>query len=155
MAQYILKRHLVNFQLLEGAALYDASGVAFIPLGFCPAGYNLEIERIVSDASSGIDFTLYAGSADTSLAIREHATITIDPVQVFDESSLIRFQPNEAIIAVFTGGTPGDQVTCVAQGFTVLYQSVPLPDEYGPGTVVSRGLHDVGTAPADEGVGWN
>jgi hypothetical protein len=134
----IIERFIVNQTPLIGSAVYD-----------------VEIERLVADCASGASFTLYATGVGSSVNIREHATVTADPILVFDENSLIRFFPNEPILALFTGGTPGDTAIITAQALTVLYRPRTIADEVSPGTIVSHGIAETGSAAAPDPGGWN
>lgn len=153
---YVIERHLVNHQPLTGSGQYDATGVARVPLGTAPAGYFTEIERIVANAASGTQFTLFAAAVDADIHVRERAQVTIDPIMVFDENQVVRFFPNEQIIAVFRGGTPGDTVFVTGQAFTVVYVTVPLPDPSAdPATAIASGVADTGAGMSVDQGGWN
>lgn len=156
MAQLILRRYLVNDQILEGSGIYDASGNVEINLGQAPSSYYVEVERLTIDSGLGAtDVTVYAISDDSTVFIRERFLFGTDTITEIDESSPIRFRPSEQMIVVLTGGTAGDQAIVYLQAWTVLYNPETLREEVGPGTVVTAGIHEIGPQTAPDPDGWN
>lgn len=153
---WVFKRHVVNQLTLVGSNGIDAAGVGKFQIGVAPAGLFYEVERLVVNTVNCADFSLYAVDINSVTSIREHALVTADPVLVFDESSLIRFFPNEAIFVVCTGGTAvATPVSAVLQIQVVTWRPTFIPDEIGPGVVITRGLeHNPDSDSPDPG-GWN
>lgn len=153
---WVLHRHVINQLTLVGANGINVAGEARIFLGTVPAGMYYEVERIVADTVNCADFTLYTPDDAGNSNIREHALVTADPILVFDESSLIRFFPNEQIIAVMTGGVATvQQPLVVMQVQVIMWRSTFIPDELGPGVKITRGLEHGPDSDSPDPGGWN
>lgn len=160
MGRQVLRRWIVNdfSGNLTGVGTYDVAGDAVFTLDVAPTGLYVEIERVVIDVTSGTAFGLYAIDAGTNVFLRDYAgpaLLATDPIQVDDVNTPIRFNPQENIVAAFTGGTPGDQATIYCQAWTVYYEMVELADYLGEGTVVTRGQHRGQPSAQPDPGGWN
>lgn len=153
---WVLVRHVVNQLTVVGSNGINAAGEARIFLATVPPGLYYEVERIVADTVNAADFTLYTPDDSGNSNIREHALVTADPILVFDESSLVRFFPNEQIIAVMTGGVAvAQQALVVLQVQVVMWRPTFLPDEIGPGVVITQGLEHGPDSDSPDPGGWN
>lgn len=151
---WVLVRHVVN-QLTQIGSNAFSGASAGIYLGTVPAGLYWEVERISVDCTAGgTDFTLYAQDPTLNIDIREHALVTADPLLVFDESSLIRFFPNEQVNAKISGAGAFSP-TVVLQIQVVMWKPTFIADEVGPGVVITQGLEHGPDSSSPEPGGWN
>lgn len=153
---WVLVRHVINQLTLVGSNGFNiTTGEAGIYMGVVPAGLYYEVERISVDCTvNGTDFTLYAVDPNSNVNVREHALVTADPILVFDESSLIRFFPNEQMFVTITG-TGALPPTVTLQVQVVAWKPTFIADEIGPGAVITQGLEHGPDSSSPDPEGWN
>jgi hypothetical protein len=153
---WVLTRYVVNQLTLVGSNGINAAGDALIYLGTVPAGLYYEVERITTDTSpGGVSFTMYAVDNNSNINIREHALVTADPILVFDESSLVRFFPNEQIFVTVNATVSAYYPTVTLQVQVIMWKPTFVPDEIGPGTVITQGLEHGPDSNSPDPGGWN
>jgi hypothetical protein len=153
---WVLTRYVVNQLTLVGSNGINAAGNALIYMGVVPAGLYYEVERISTDTTTGgVSFTMYAVDLNSNINIREHALVTADPLLVFDESSLIRFFPNEQMFVVIAAAVSALVPSVTLQVQVVMWKPTFIPDEIGPGVVITQGLEHGPDSNSPDPGGWN